>query len=225
MKVRIPTPRLRRRRKAETEVQAAAGAPGPEEAGRAAKPDAKPGVVGAEPGKADAKAGPEGEKAKPSADPHERLDGLRAWLAQVDRKVGVRSYAGGAALVLALAAGIVGVVLALQAKDDSATKEEVRALRQEIGTIGDQAAAAAEEGVQSLTEQLESLESRVSQMQSSARTTERELEVVQDDIDDLRSQASRSGGGGSTPNIPGAGADATDIPGLPDGGGGRNDNP
>src|SRR5688500_2241646 len=139
MKLRIPTPaRLRRPKEPETAVQVQTdGGARPDASGaRQGAASATPGATPA-PGTPAAKpdAGSPAAKRKPSEDPHERLDGLRAWLAQVDRKVGVRTYAGGAAVVLALAAGIVGVVLALSAKDESATKAEVEALREEIGTI------------------------------------------------------------------------------------------
>ena len=50
--------------------------------------------------------------ASPPQSTEEQIEGLRAWIAQVDRRLGVRSVAGGVAVVLALAAGIVGVVLA-----------------------------------------------------------------------------------------------------------------
>src|SRR5918996_3547537 len=43
-----------------------------------------------------------------TTDPHERIDGLRAWLAQVERKLGIRTYAFAAACVLALAGAAVG---------------------------------------------------------------------------------------------------------------------
>lgn len=120
----------------------------------------------------------------------ERVDGLRAWLGQLDRKLSVRTYALGAAVVLALAAGIVGVVLAVSAKDESATKEELRMLRGEVQGVGEEAAAAAEDDVASLTTRLEELEARVTTLGSDQRTTEGELSVVQDDIADLRTQIS-----------------------------------
>jgi uncharacterized protein HemX len=125
-----------------------------------------------------------------SADPQERIDGLRAWLAQVDRKLGVRSYAGAAAIVLALAAGIVGVVLALSAKDESATKDDVAKLRDQVAEVSQQASAAAEEQVGSLTDRIQALEEQVSSLAGDQRTTERELQVAQDDIDDVRTQIS-----------------------------------
>ena len=131
-----------------------------------------------------------GTQPSASADPQERIDGLRAWLAQVDRKLGVRSYAGGAAIVLALAAGIVGVVLALSAKDESATKDDVAKLRDQVAEVSQQASAAAEEQVGSLTDRIQALEEQVSSLAGDQRTTERELQVAQDDIDDVRTQIS-----------------------------------
>ena len=137
----------------------------------------------------------------------ERIEGLRAWIAQLDRKLSIRSFAGGAALVLALAAGIVGVVLALSAKDESATKDEVRSLRDQVEAVQEEASKAAEDDLATLTERLDALEGRINSIAGGQRTTESELSVVQDDIDDLRSQisdlkssaaADTGGTGGST---------------------------
>jgi uncharacterized protein HemX len=133
---------------------------------------------------------PEPAQKTVSGTPEERIDGLRAWIAQVDRTVGVRSYAGGAAIVLALAAGIVGVVLALSAKDESATKDELRELRDQVADVSQEASAAAEEQVGTLTDRVAALEDQVSSLSGDKTTIERELEVVQDDIDDLRNQIS-----------------------------------
>jgi uncharacterized protein HemX len=138
--------------------------------------------------------------------PQEQIVGLRAWVAQVDRKVGVRSYAGGAAIVLALAAGIVGVVLALSAKDESATKDELRELRDQVAEVSEEASAAAEEQVGTVADRVAALEDQVSSLTGDKTTIERELEVVQDDIDDLRNQISdlesapQAQGGGGGPN-------------------------
>lgn len=120
----------------------------------------------------------------------ERVDGLRAWLGQLDRKLGVRTYALGAAVVLALAAGIVGVVLAVSAKDESATKGELRALRDEVQGVGEEAAAAAADDVASLSSRLDDLETQVNGLAGDQRTTGGELSVVQDDIEDLRNTIS-----------------------------------
>jgi septal ring factor EnvC (AmiA/AmiB activator) len=133
----------------------------------------------------------------------QRIEDMRAWVAQLDRKLGVRTYALGAVLVLALAAGIVGVVLALSAKDESATKDEVRSLRDQVEAVQQEASEAAEEDVATITDQLDALEGRVNTIAGGQRTTESELSVVQDDIDDLRNQISgleSSGGGGGANN-------------------------
>jgi uncharacterized protein HemX len=132
----------------------------------------------------------------PAPRPEQSLDGLRAWIAQVDRKVGVRTYAGAAAVILALAAGLAGAYLGATAKDESATKTEVKALRDQLESVQAEAASAAEESVKTVNQRLDELESRLNALSASQRTTESELQVVQDDIGDLRSEANRSGGGG-----------------------------
>ena len=136
----------------------------------------------------------------PPEQPTSTIEGLRAWIAQVDRKLGIRTYAGAAALVLALAAGIVGVVLATSAKDESATKEEVQTLRAEFEAGQQEAVTSAEDEINSLLERVEALEARVNAVSSDQRTAETELTVVQDDIADLRTQISdlRSAGAGGT---------------------------
>lgn len=139
----------------------------------------------------ESQAGAPATGSQPAAQPQtteQQIEGLRAWLAQLDRRLGVRTLAGGAALVLALAAGIVGVVLANSAKEDSATKDEVSALREEIGSVGRQASRAAEDDVATLSDRIDALESRVSTIASSQRTSDSEVEVAQDDIDELRDQ-------------------------------------
>ena len=120
--------------------------------------------------------------------PAERVEPLDERVAQLERKLGIRSVAGAAAVVLALAAGIVGVVLALAAKDESATKGEVRSLQTQLESVQREASEAAEEDVASLADRLEALEGRVNTIAGGQRTAESEVSVVQDDIEDLRDQ-------------------------------------
>jgi septal ring factor EnvC (AmiA/AmiB activator) len=131
------------------------------------------------------------------ADPHERIDGLRAWLAQIDRKLGVRTYALGAAAVLALAAGIVGIVLALGIEEDSAKQEDLKDLRQQIAAVEKRADAQAEQGVQAVSDRVEQLENDLSRLSGDQTRTEDELSVVEDDIRDLRNEISQLDSGGS----------------------------
>ena len=128
---------------------------------------------------------------QPTAPPQtteQQLEGLRAWVAQLDRRLGIRTLAGGVALVLALAAGIVGVVLARDAKDQSATKGDVAALSEQVKATGRAATRAAADDIAALTERLDGLESRISTLASSQRTSQSELDVARDDIDELRGQ-------------------------------------
>ncbi len=131
---------------------------------------------------------PAAQPPEPVETPESRLEGLRAWIAQVDRKLGIRSYAGGAAIVLALAAGIAGVVLASSAKDESATKDEVQALRDQVESVQQETASEAEQDIASLGDRVDDLEARIAAVAADQRTTESELTVVQDDIADLRTE-------------------------------------
>ena len=134
------------------------------------------------------------------ADPQERIDGLRAWIAQVDRKLGVRTYVGAAIAVLALAAAAVGLVLTLSLKQDAATDDDVQSLRDQISAVEQSASQAAQEDVQALDRRLTKLDTEVNRISAGQTTTRRELNVVQDDIKELRSQVSQarsSSGGGS----------------------------
>jgi len=153
-----------------------------------------------------------------STDPHERIDGLRAWLAKVDRKLGVRTYAIGAASVLALAAAAVAIVLILQTRDDSATKADLSDLRGELGAVEESASEAAAEDIEPVSQRLDRLEDQVSSLRSNQRTGEDELSVVQDDIDDIRKQinalerSNADADADADADSGGANADNTDSP-------------
>ena len=128
------------------------------------------------------------QEAAASADPAEKLEGVHAWVAQLDRKLQTRFLALGAAVVLALAAGIVAVVLALGVQDDSATKGELSELRDQVDEATRSASSAAEDEVASVEDRLEEIESQIEAIRSDQSGTNREISVLQDDIADLRDQ-------------------------------------
>jgi uncharacterized protein HemX len=135
--------------------------------------------------------------------PTTTLDGLRAWVARIDRKLGTRFYALGAATVLALAAGIVAIVLVLQVKDDSATKADLDELREELAGVERSASQAAEDDVAALGDRVSQLESQMQSLRSDQTATDQEISVLQDDIEDLRNDVSAlesadTGGNGGT---------------------------
>ena len=118
------------------------------------------------------------------------LDGLRAWIAQVDRKLGTRFYALGAATVLALAAGIVAIVLVLGVKEDSATDSDLDQLREEVAGVERSASEAAQDEVSALGDRVSQLESQIQGLRSDQTSTDQEISVLQDDIEDLRNDVS-----------------------------------
>ena len=128
------------------------------------------------------------QEAAESMDPNEKLEGVRAWVAQLDRKLQTRFLALGAASVLALAAGIVAVVLALGVQDDSATKSDLTELRDQVDEASRSASSAAEDDLSDFEDRLGEIESQLEGLRSDQSATDRELSVVQDDIADLRDQ-------------------------------------
>ena len=128
------------------------------------------------------------QEAAASTDPAEKLEGVHAWVAQLDRKLQTRFYALAAAAVLALAAGIVAVVLALGVQDDSATKAQLEELRDQVDNATQSASDAAQDDVADLDERLSEIESQLESLRSDQSATSREISVVQDDVADLRDQ-------------------------------------
>jgi septal ring factor EnvC (AmiA/AmiB activator) len=128
------------------------------------------------------------QEAAASADPAEKLEGVHAWVAQLDRKLQTRFYALAAAAVLALAAGIVAVVLALGVQDDSATKAQLEELRDQVDNATKSASDAAQDDVADLDDRLAEIESQIESLSNDQSATNREISVVQDDIADLRDQ-------------------------------------
>ncbi len=165
-----------------------------------------------------------GEQAEATPPPEptmaERVEGLRAWVAQLDRRIGVRTYAGAAALVLALAAAAIALVLVLQLQDEGATDTDVQELRDEIAGVEDTATEAAQEDVQSLGDRLDEIESQISEIASEQDSVDQEISVIQDDIQDLRDQISEVESSSSAPpEAPGARRSiAPGSSGGPDGG-------
>ncbi len=90
--------------------------------------------------------------------------------------------------MLALAAGIVAVVLALGVQDDSATKAQLTELRDQVDNATKSASDAAQDDVAELDARLAEVESQIEQIQGAQSASTRELSVVQDDVADLREQ-------------------------------------
>jgi chromosome segregation ATPase len=130
-------------------------------------------------------------------DPQQRIDGLRSWIAQLERKLGVRTYIGAALAVLALAAGGAGIFLAIQVERDAASDADVENLREELTGVEQTAAQAAQEDVRALGRRITDLEGQIRRLRSQQRARSNELSVIEDDIQDLRDQISELDTGGT----------------------------
>lgn len=86
------------------------------------------------------------------------LDGLRAWIGEVERKLGMRTRVFLVLAAVAIGGGAAGIYLALEAANHSVSKDEVQTLREEVaaGTAGGEAAEVA-----ALKTQLETLRGEV----------------------------------------------------------------
>lgn len=131
--------------------------------------------------------------------PRPTLEGLRAWVATLDRKVGLRTYLGVAAVILALAASTVAIVLAIDARDNSADNDDLNAISErvnelEAGSTAEFDAAAFEARLTAIEDQLSG--SGTNPGAGSGDTAER-LDVLESDIEELRGQIAELESGGN----------------------------
>jgi septal ring factor EnvC (AmiA/AmiB activator) len=167
----------------------------------------KPAPVTPPPGQPPPPTGPPGATppvaADAATDPHERIDGLRSWIATVERRLGIRTIAIGIVSVLALAAGIVAIVLARGAEEDAATEADLQDVREQLAAVEETASQAAEEPVETLTQRIEALEDEIAAATQGDQSVEQQLNVIEDDIQDLRDQiAELEGATTTTPEPP-----------------------
>jgi septal ring factor EnvC (AmiA/AmiB activator) len=131
--------------------------------------------------------------------PDQRIEGLRSGLAQLDRKLAVRTYVGAALVVVALAAGAAAITLSLGTREDAATEADIQDLREELTGVEQTAEQAAQRDVQAVSESLAEIENQLRKVRDEQGSLRDELSVAQDDIQDVRNQISelRSGGSGT----------------------------
>ncbi len=129
-------------------------------------------------------------------DPDERIDGLQAWLVELDRKLGIRTSVVAVALLLGLAAAVVALVLAITTQDDAATQAELNALDARISGVERRAGDAAQQDSADLQSQINDLDKQISEIADESEATSRQIDVIKDDINDIRSQISKLSAGG-----------------------------
>ena len=79
-------------------------------------------------------------------------------------------------------------MLVIQLDEEAAKTSDIDQVREEISGVEDSATQAAQEDVQSLTERLTELETDISAATSNQDSTDQQISVLEDDIQDLRDQ-------------------------------------
>lgn len=127
------------------------------------------------------------------------LDGLRAWIGEVERKLGVRSRVFLVLAAIAIGAAGAGIYLALDARDSAVTEAELRGVQDELeARLG--VAATAEED-------------------PDVTRLEAELQALRDEVDALRGDGATPAPGSAPEGTPGTapgGASGSREEGRPD---------
>jgi hypothetical protein len=103
------------------------------------------------------------------------LDGLRAWIGEVERKLGMRTRVFLVLVAIAVGGAAAGIYLALEAANESVGKDEVQALQERVGA----GTGAAEAGVEAaavtaLKGELEALKAEVETLRGASTPAEPE---------------------------------------------------
>ncbi len=147
---------------------------------------------------------------QPAPDLPGRIDGLRGWLEEIERKQGRMLYFGAAALTIALLASGVALYLGLTAQSDKATKDDVDKVRESVTALqGDVSQLGA--GRKSLTQTISGLEAQVKGLQARQQQSEQQISALQ-------KQAAQA------PPVPSTPTPTPTTPGTGGSGGGNNNN-
>jgi hypothetical protein len=121
-----------------------------------------------------------------------RLDGLRGWLAELDRIVAIRTRVGLVLLAIGIGCATAAMYLAIDTRQDSASEDELRELRSDLEQSTEGAANRATDD----SAAIQRLESQIRQLRQSAAGRAAGAEQGQ-----AADQASPPGGG--APSEPG----------------------
>jgi len=105
--------------------------------------------------------------------------------------------------VLATAVAIVAIVLAIDARDNTAAEDDLNRVESQLEIVSGQAATAetSRADIGELQSRLSTLEDQIAEIQSFADTDRSRVDVIEDDLADLRQEVSAldsSGAGAAT---------------------------
>ena len=116
------------------------------------------------------------------------LDGLRAWIGEVERKLGMRTRVFLVLAVIAIGIGGAAIYLAIDARDSSVSESDVQALQEQLEAQIDESGGGGT-GVAGLEAELEALRTQVEQLSGEGGTSNKGKEG---------SSSGTSGSGGGT---------------------------
>jgi uncharacterized protein HemX len=105
------------------------------------------------------------------------LDGLRAWIGELERKLGARTRVGLVLLAIAVGGAGAAIYLALDAADNSASKDEVQQVQTQVSQLGGASSQSGE------------LESRVAAAEAEAGEANAEIAKLQAQVKALQAQS------------------------------------
>jgi hypothetical protein len=148
-----------------------------------------------------------------------RLDGLRGWLAALDRRVTIRTQVGIVLLALAIGFGAAALYVANDARENSASEARVESLREALQALNLRSARTARQvralnatvqasGAQPSSPALDSLQAQVTQLQAQVQALQGAAPGT-DSTAGGGSSGTGSGTGGAESESPPAGAKGT----------------
>jgi len=145
----------------------------------------------------------------------ERLEGMQGWMAEIERRQGRMTYFGAAACGLAVLAAAAALYLALSVRSDSATKDDLDELQEQVSGIQQEVKQATETELKGVNETLGSLDQRIEDLKQKQAQDAEDIAQLQNRVSSAAttgpaaeaqpgaSATTRGATGGQTKNQPG----------------------
>ena len=142
--------------------------------------------------------------ATPEPTGYSELGGLRAWLAEVDRVLGIRTRIGLVLLALAVGLGAAALYLVLDTRDDAADANEVAALQKRVRALEGQRAGAGA----NLRTEVAAARTAADAARAQVAALQKRVGTLEEQVATLRAAEPAQAHGGATGAGTGAGGDA-----------------
>lgn len=144
-----------------------------------------------------------GRRKSPAPDLEGRIDGLRGWADQIERRQSRMMWIGGALLAIAIGLSAAALYIAMTSKSDN--EDDIDALREDVTELQEQVSTATEDELRPIRRNLRTLTQQVTNLTRKQGADARDIASIQGQITTLRSQigganaGAGGGGGGGNP--------------------------